>query len=257
MPGPPRMSCSTAVSLPNLLCTCCRTRNAFGSTNQARCCIFCTNGPCALASTPRKKSIRPRWRRWRRCAPFSHCWAATSALRAMFAPESAPPSAPKAHTSAASKCGLISLISPGGYDPQRRARLLPGGVDHWRDLHESGSLDARPSGRQHHPVFPAHWFWRPAVLFLRFDLWHRASAGGSLSAANNCICGALGNTGAVGRGGYAASGLGNVGFGSLGAPGSRVAAEPFAHPVADYFRSKNSLGRRLVAGHSGGRRHVV
>ena len=37
----------------------------------ARCSICFTNGPCAPASTPRKKSINPRWTNWRNSAKSS------------------------------------------------------------------------------------------------------------------------------------------------------------------------------------------
>src|SRR6266571_850849 len=82
------------------------------STNPVRSSIFSTNGPCAPASTPRKKSTRPPWTKSPNSAKSTRNSLATSARPATSAPASPPPSAPKARTSAASKSGSTSPTSP-------------------------------------------------------------------------------------------------------------------------------------------------
>ncbi len=88
------------------------TPNPSASTNPARSSISSTNGPCAPASTPRKKSTRLPWTNSPSSAKSTPNSLATSAPRATSAPASPPPSAPKAPTSAASKSGSPSPTSP-------------------------------------------------------------------------------------------------------------------------------------------------
>src|SRR5712664_1949683 len=88
------------------------TPSPSASTNPARSFISFTNGPCAPASTPRKKSTRPPWTKSPSSAKSIQNSRATSARPAISAPASPPPSAPKVSTSAASKSGSTSPTSP-------------------------------------------------------------------------------------------------------------------------------------------------
>src|SRR6266851_1729760 len=88
------------------------TPNPSASTNPARSSISSTNGPCAPASTPRKKSTNLPWTNSPSSAKSIPNLLATSAPRATSALASPPPSALKAPTSAASKSGSTSPTSP-------------------------------------------------------------------------------------------------------------------------------------------------
>ena len=60
--------CSTAACPRSLRFICCPMPRRFGWSNRARCCICCTSGPCAPASTRRRRSTRLRWKRSPKCA---------------------------------------------------------------------------------------------------------------------------------------------------------------------------------------------
>src|SRR6266849_527188 len=111
MPGPQKTNSSIAACLPKSLSTFSPTPNPSVSTNPARFSISSTNGSCAPASTPRKKSTRPPWTNSPNSAKSTPNSRATSARPAISAPASPLLSAPKAPTSAASKSGSTSPTS--------------------------------------------------------------------------------------------------------------------------------------------------
>jgi len=117
-------SCSIAASRRNLRSIFCPTRKRFASSNPARSCTFSTNGPCAPASTPKKKSTNPRSTKSPSSARSIRSSPNTSVRPAASAPASPLPSAPKAPTSAASKSGRISPTSNEGSDPARSTKNM-------------------------------------------------------------------------------------------------------------------------------------
>ena len=67
--GRRKTNCSTAACRAKSRCTCCRTPKPFAWSSPARCCTCCTNGPCAPASTRRRRFTRRRWKRSSKSAP--------------------------------------------------------------------------------------------------------------------------------------------------------------------------------------------
>src|SRR5260370_11928234 len=124
-PGHQKTNFSTSASLPKSPFISSLTPNPSASTNPARSSISFTNGPCAPASTPRKKSTKPPWTSSPSSAKSIPDSPATSARPATFAPASPRPSAPKAPTSAASKSDSTSPTSPATSDyPRQRTQLV-------------------------------------------------------------------------------------------------------------------------------------
>src|SRR5215472_14762487 len=111
-PGPPRISFSTVACRLKSRSTFSPTPNPSVSTNPARFFICFTNGPCARASTRRKKSFKLLWTKSRNSARSIPISRVTSALPAIFERASRRRSAPKARTSAASKSGSIFPTPP-------------------------------------------------------------------------------------------------------------------------------------------------
>src|SRR5262249_52779273 len=117
------------------------------SSNPAPSSISSTNGPCAPASTRRKRSTSPRSRKSARYATRSPPSGATSARPAISARASRLPSAPKAHTFAALRSGSTSPPFSVAYDSPRQPRLLPCCLDPRNLLHEPAGLDQKHDGR--------------------------------------------------------------------------------------------------------------
>src|SRR5207247_286716 len=146
--GPQKTHSSIAASPPKWPSIFFPTRNPFASTNPAPSSISFTNGPCAPALTPRKKSTSPPWTKSASSAKSIPNSRPTSALPATSAPASPRPSAPRGPTSAASKSGSTFPTSPAASETSQ--------------LPDSSHVSA---GR---PMLPAH---QPVLRVLIYSLY--------------------------------------------------------------------------------------